>query len=69
MSYWSHNPELLDELTIGALSPVWKYLVENEHIQLDDVPEKVRDKAMDDGIADYWAGLADQEHDRRKDSM
>lgn len=59
MSYWSHNPELLDEITIEALPEEWKDMVESGEIELSEVPEKIRDKAMIEGERDYWAGQVD----------
>jgi len=59
MSFWSHNPELLDEKTIEFLPEDWKNRVESGEIELGDVPEKISDKAMMEGVSDYWDGLAD----------
>ena len=59
MSFWSNNPELLDEKTIEFLPEDWKNRVESGEIELGDVPEKIRDKAMMEGVSDYWDGLAD----------
>ena len=64
MSYWSHNPELLDEITIAALPEPWKQRVEDGEIELGDVPEKIYDKAMMDGEADYWGTRIDEAVDR-----
>ena len=59
MSYWSHNPELLDEVTINALPDLWKEKVENEEIELEGIPEKIRDKAMLDGTQDHFEKLTE----------
>ena len=60
MSYWSHNPELLDRITTDALPSPYKERVENDEMQLYEVPDDILCKAMDEGIADYWAGQADR---------
>jgi len=67
MSYWSHNPELLDEITIKALPEEWKEKVENEEIDLYDIPDKIFDKAMFEGEREYFAGLADNAYDQERD--
>ena len=59
MSFWSNNPELLDELTIKFLPEDWKNRVESGEIELENVPEKIRDKAMMESVSDYWDSLAD----------
>ena len=66
MSYWSNNPELLDEITINFLPEEWREEVEAGNIELYDVPEHIRDKAMLEGEREYWAGLADATKERRK---
>ena len=66
MSYWSKNPELLDEITIKTLPEEWKDKVESGEIDLLDVPEPIRDKAMLEGERDYWGGLADDAKERGK---
>ena len=66
MSYWSHNPELLDKITIKALPEEWRDLVESGGIELYDVPENIWDKAIIEGKKEYWAGLADDAKMRRK---
>jgi len=60
MSYWSHNPELLDEITLKALPKKWRDKVESEEIDLYTVPEDIRDKAIIEGEKDYWAELSDR---------
>ena len=69
MSYWSHNPELLDEITIKFLPEEWRNKVESDEIDLYDVPEDIRDKAMQEGTEDYWGSKIDEammqhEHER-----
>ena len=59
MSYWSKNPELLDEITIGALPEEWKDKVESGEFDLYDVPRDIFDKAMLEGEREYWAALSD----------
>ena len=66
MSYWSKNPELLDEITIKALPEKWRKKIEAEEIELSDVPRDVYDKAMLEGERKYWAGLGDEAKMRRK---
>lgn len=60
MSYWSHHPEKLEEITIEHLPPKWKSMVNSEKIELDEVPEKIRFKAMDEGIVEFHSDLIDQ---------
>ena len=60
MSYWSHNPELLDRITTEALPSPYKERVESGEMELTDVPHGILSIAMNDGIADYWAGQADR---------
>jgi hypothetical protein len=67
MSYWSHNPELLDEITIRALPDFWRDRIESGEIELEDVPEKIRDKAMLEGEQDYWASKIDYAYETMKD--
>jgi hypothetical protein len=55
MSYWSHNPELLDEITVEALPDEWRNKIDAGEIELLDVPEEIRDQAMLKGEKDYWA--------------
>ena len=59
MSYWSKNPELLDEITTQALPEEWKDKVESGEFDLYDISEDIRDKAMLEGEREYWAGLGD----------
>lgn len=64
MSYWSHNPELLDEVTINMLPNPWKEKVENDEIELEDVPEKIRDAAMLNGTRDHFERLMESAMNR-----
>lgn len=59
MSYWSHNPELLEEVTAKYLPEPWKSQMENEEINIGDVPSDIVDKAMAQGTENYWADQAD----------
>ena len=68
MSYWSHHPEKLDEITIEYLPPPWKDQVIEGRLTLDEVPEEIRDKAMKEGVADYWASEADRIYDLQKEA-
>jgi len=67
MSFGSHNPELLDEITTKALPEEWRDKVELGEIDLYDVPETIRDKAMLEGEADYWGSRIDEVMMRAKD--
>lgn len=60
MSFGSHNPELLEEITIKALPKKWRERIESEEIDLDDVPENIRDKAMLEGEQDFWGSKIDE---------
>lgn len=60
MSYWAEYPELLEEITINFLPKEWREKVENEEIDLYDVPQDIRDKAMLEGEQDYWGGRIDE---------
>ena len=66
MSYWSHNPELLDEITTEALPEPWKSQVLADEIELSDVPQDIRLKAMLEGEREYWADVADQARKERR---
>lgn len=55
MSYWSHHPEELEELTIRNLPEPWKTQVEEEEIYLTDVPQDLVFEAQRIGVEDYWA--------------
>ncbi len=55
MSFWSHNPELLDELTIKFLPEPWKSQMESGEINIGDVPDNIIGKAMTLGEEDFWA--------------
>ena len=68
MSYWSDHPEKLDEITIEYLPPPWKDQVLEGRLTLDEVPQKIRDKAMDEGVADYWAGRASDAYELQKEA-
>jgi len=59
MSYWSHHPELLEEVTIECLPTEWKARVESGKITLDDVPDDLVQKAMMEGTEDHFASMAD----------
>jgi len=67
MSFGSHNPELLDEITTKFLPKKWKNKVESEKIDLCDVPNKTVNKAMDEGLADYWGSQIDEAMMRSRD--
>lgn len=60
MSYWSHSPELLEEITIRFLPKEHREKVEKEEIDLYDVPQDIRAKAMLEGEQDYWGGRIDE---------
>lgn len=66
MSYWSHNPELYDDLCIRNLPRVWRECVEQGYVELESVPWDVRAKAYDRGEADWWSGQIDAAKERRK---
>lgn len=60
MSYWSHHPEELEEVTVENLPEPYKSMVENEEMYYGDVPQDILGKAMDEGVADYWGNLVDE---------
>jgi len=66
MSYWSHNPELYDEITTNALPEEWKDRVESGKIELEDVPENIRYEAAIEGERDYWGSRVDEAMMRRE---
>jgi hypothetical protein len=66
MGWSDHNPELLDELTIKHLPQPWKKRVEDGVIELDQVPDVIRGKAMDEGLIDHHSSLIDAAKERRK---
>ena len=57
--FWNDNPELLDEKTTEFLPTCWKEKIEKGEIELSAVPEEIREKAMEEGIADFWANQID----------
>ena len=67
MSYWSHHPELLDEITTNFLPEPWKTQVEEGEIELCDVPDDIMFKAVQEGEADYWGGQIDHAMDIMKE--
>ena len=67
MSFGSHNPELLDEVTTKFLPKKWKGKVKSGKIDLCNLPIKTVDKAMDEGLADYWGTLIDEAMLKAKD--
>lgn len=60
MSYWSNNPELLDEITTRSLPTFWRNFVEYGLLDLCEVPEHIRYKAMLEGERDYWGSRIDE---------
>ena len=68
MSYWSDHPEKLDEITTEYLPPPWKDQVLEGRLTLDEVPEKIRFKAADEAVADYWAEQAERAWELQKEA-
>lgn len=60
MSYWSHNPELYDEIITKALPVEWRKRVESDEIGLDEVPGDIFYEAATEGEADYWGSKIDE---------
>lgn len=60
MSFWSHNIELMDEITAKNLPEPWYTRVMEGAIELYDVPEKVRDGAFIGGEREFWADRVDE---------
>jgi hypothetical protein len=60
MSYWSHHPEKLDEITMENLPEPWKTWVMDGSVALCDVPSEILDKAANYGEADYWGNKFDE---------
>ena len=67
MSYWSHHPEKLEEVTTNCMPEPWKSQVENGDIDFYDVPDDIKFKAMKEGTEDYWATIADHAYDMKKE--
>ncbi len=67
MSYWSHHPELLEEVTTDFMPEPWKSQVENGDVDFCDVPDDIKFKAMKEGTEDYWAIMADHAYDMKKE--
>jgi len=67
MSFGSHNPELLNEITVKALPKEWRNRVESDEIDVCDIPENIRDKAMLEGEADFWGSQIDEAMMRARD--
>lgn len=64
MSYWSHHPEELEEITIEHLPHPYKRMVKSGATRLRHVPQDIREKAMDEGVANYWAEKGEQAHEK-----
>lgn len=67
MSYWNHNVEKMDEIIIKNLPEEWKSKVENDEIDLIDVPVNIRDQAFIEGEPTYCGDLTDHIHETLKD--
>lgn len=67
MSYWSHHPEKLDEITTNFLPEPWKTQVELGEIELYDIPDDIKFEAMGEGVEDYWGTMADHARDMAKE--
>ena len=59
MSWAAHNSELYEEVTIKALPWLWRTWVENDLLDLYDVPDYIVDKASSIGMENHFSGLAD----------
>jgi len=66
MSYWNNNVEKLEEVTTDFLPQPWKRWVEQEEIDLYEVPEDLRSSAMMKGTEDHQANLLDHAMSRFK---
>ena len=64
---WRDNPELLDELTGRNLPEPWKTRVAEGQIELNDVPDDVRSKAMGEASVDYVSSRADYVYEIMKE--
>lgn len=68
MSYWSHNPELLDEIIFAELERRGKVNIEEgmreelDRVQKED--PKLFDDALLSGEREYWADKIDAAKDR-----
>ena len=69
MSYWSHNPELYDEIITNALPEPWQTQVIEGEIELTDVPDDVFLKAEVNGTADYWGSKIDEAMMQHEDDV
>jgi hypothetical protein len=67
MSYWSHNPELLDKITIKFLPDQYRTPIEQDAMDLGEVPDFVRLDAMEKAIEDYWGSMTDEVMMRAED--
>ena len=67
MSYWSHHPELLDRITTEALPEPWRKKVEDEDLDLLEVPEDVLYCAMDEATREWAATQVDITCDAMED--
>ena len=67
MGGWmADNPELADELAIDALPEPWKRWVEEDFVDLWDVPNIYLDPAFAEADRRYWDNLADHADNLRK---
>ena len=60
MSYWSHHPEELEQITVDNLPEPYKSMVENGEMDWEDVPQDVLFESMDEGVAEYWGNRIDE---------
>ena len=67
MSFWSHNPELLDEIITENLPEPWKTQVIEGEILVSDLPDDVLYKATIEGEREFWADQIDQAKMRVKE--
>jgi len=67
MSYWSHNPELLDEITTNFLPEPWKTKVLEGEILCSDIPNEILLPVVTKAVEDYWGSMIDEATMRKKE--
>lgn len=67
MSYWDNNIEKMEEIISKNLPPIWKVLLMNDEVTLDEIPAEVKMLAFRKGEPDYWGNKIDEAEMRLED--
>lgn len=66
MSYWNNHVEKMEEIIADNLPPIWKVLLMNNEVTLDEIPAEIKMLAFRKGEEAYWADKTDESHERGK---